>query len=284
MELLHNNLELQAWRQQFSSDQKVGLIPTMGALHKAHATLFVTARPQCDQVVASVFINPLQFERSDDLKAYPRTMEQDLAMLEDLKVDAVYLPTPEDMYPAGYATSVDPGLSGSQFEGAARPGHFAGVLTVVLKLFQRCRPTSAYFGQKDAQQLFLVRRMVRDLDLPLTIIPCATLREDDGLAFSSRNARLSAAARQEALVLHRALSAAVTAFEAGEHNPRTLEAQMRSCFESSIAELAYADVIDDITFESASDSAAATDHPWRALIAARLEGVHLLDKLPLGTP
>lgn len=284
MELLHNNAELQAWRQQFSSDTTVGLIPTMGALHRAHATLFDTARPECDQVLASVFINPLQFERTDDLKAYPRTMEQDLAMLERLNVDAVYLPTPDDMYPAGYATSVEPGLNGSQFEGAARPGHFAGVLTVVLKLFQRCRPAMAYFGQKDAQQLFLVRRMVRDLDLPLTIQPCATLREDDGLAFSSRNARLSASARQEALVLHRALTAAVKAFEGGEHHPRKLEALMRSCFDSSNADLAYADVIDDITFESASESDPISDHPWRALIAARLEGVHLLDNLLLGTP
>jgi pantoate--beta-alanine ligase len=284
MELLHNNAELQAWRQQISPDHKVGLIPTMGALHKAHATLFVTARPECDQVLASVFINPLQFERTDDLKAYPRTMDQDLAMLEGLEVDAVYLPTPDDMYPSGFATSVDPGLSGSQFEGFARPGHFAGVLTVVLKLFQRCRPATAYFGQKDAQQLFLVQRMVRDLDLPLTVQACPTLREDDGLAFSSRNARLSAAARQEALVLHRALTAASTAFEAGEHNPRSLEALMRSFFDSSSAEFAYADVIDDITFESAEDSAGASANPWRALIAARLEGVHLLDNLPLGTP
>ncbi|MCP4091814.1 MAG: pantoate--beta-alanine ligase [Planctomycetes bacterium] len=284
MELLNNNAELQAWRRQFSPEETVGLIPTMGALHKAHATLFDTARPECDQVVASVFINPLQFERTDDLKAYPRTMEQDLAMLENLKVDAVYLPTPDDMYPSGFATSVDPGDSAVQFEGAARPGHFAGVLTVVLKLFQRCRPTTAYFGQKDAQQLFLVQRMTRDLDLPLTVQACPTLREDDGLAFSSRNARLSKVARQQALVLHQALTAAVAEFQAGDRDPRKLEATMRTFFEDSPAVLAYADVIDEVTFQSAQTSSTSHGHAWRALIAARLEGVHLLDNLLLGNP
>ncbi|MDP7062294.1 MAG: pantoate--beta-alanine ligase [Planctomycetota bacterium] len=284
MELLNNHAELRTWRQQFSSDHKVGLVPTMGALHKAHATLFLTARPACDQLLASVFINPLQFERTDDLKAYPRTLEEDLEMLENLGVDAVYLPTPEDMYPAGFATSIDPGESGVQFEGAARPGHFAGVLTVVLKLFQRCRPTTAYFGQKDAQQLFLVQRMVRDLDLPLTVQACPTLREDDGLAFSSRNARLSAAGRQQALVLHRALTIAQDAFQAGERDPRHLEAKMRECFTDSPAKLAYADVVDEITFKSANASETPAGHAWRALIGARLEGVHLLDNLPLGNP
>jgi pantoate--beta-alanine ligase len=280
MDLLHNNAELQAWRAQFGNQVSVGLVPTMGALHKAHATLFDTARPQCDQVIASVFINPLQFERPDDLQAYPRTLEEDLEMLQGLQVDAVYLPTPEDMYPQGFVTGVVPGPAGDRFEGASRPGHFAGMLTVVLKLFLRCQPTTAYFGQKDAQQLFLVRRMVEDFDLRLAVQECPTLREDDGLAFSSRNARLSAAARQHALVLHQSLQAAASAFQAGERDPRRLEASMRACFEDSPAQLAYADVIDDRCFDSATGAAAV---PWRAVVAARLEGVHLLDNLPLGT-
>lgn len=280
MKLLHNNAELQDWRAQFGRQVTIGLVPTMGALHKAHSTLFATARPQCDQVVASVFINPLQFERPDDLKAYPRTLEQDLALLESLQVDAVYLPTPEDMYPEGFVIAVAPGLVGGQFEGAARPGHFAGMLTVVLKLFQRCQPTTAFFGQKDAQQLFLVRRMVEDFDLRLTVQECQTLREADGLAFSSRNARLSSNARQQAVVLHQSLQTAARAFEAGERNPRQLEAMMRACFEDSSAALAYADVVDDRCFDSATTAAAV---PWRAVVAARLEGVHLLDNIPLGT-
>lgn len=280
MKLLHNNAELQEWRAQFGCQVSIGLVPTMGALHKAHSTLFATARPQCDQVVASVFINPLQFERPSDLQAYPRTLEQDLDLLESLQVDAVYLPTPEDMYPEGFVTGVSPGPAGERFEGASRPGHFAGMLTVVLKLFLRCQPTTAFFGQKDAQQLFLVRRMAEDFDLRLTVQECPTLREDDGLAFSSRNARLSANARQQALVLHQALQAAATAFEAGERNPRQLESSMRACFTGSSAELAYADVVDDRCFDSATAAAAV---PWRAVVAARLEGVHLLDNLPLGT-
>ncbi len=280
MELLNNNAELQEWRSGLAADASVGLVPTMGALHKAHATLFVTARPASDQVLASVFINPLQFERPDDLKAYPRTLEQDLAMLQDLKVDAVYLPTPEDMYPEGFVTGVVPGPVGERFEGASRPGHFAGMLTVVLKLFQRCRPTTAFFGAKDAQQLFLVKRMVDDFDLPLSVQECPTLREDAGLAFSSRNARLSSDARQQALVLHEALTSAAAAFDSGERDPRVLERLMRDKFSSSPAELAYADVIDDRCFDSAGSEPAV---PWRAIIAARLEGVHLLDNLPLGT-
>jgi pantoate--beta-alanine ligase len=279
MELLHCNAELQEWRQRLGPHTGLGLVPTMGALHKAHGTLFTTARPQCDVVLASVFINPLQFERPDDLKAYPRTLEEDLALLESLAVDAVYLPSPEDMYPEGFATTVVPGPSGGSFEGAARPGHFAGVLTVVLKLFLRCRPSAAFFGEKDAQQLFLVRRMVEDLDLPLRIEPCPTLREDDGLAFSSRNARLSAVARRQALVLYRSLCAAAAAFDGGEHDPRALEAVLRACFESSPAELAYADVVDDRSFLSA---ARVPDVPLRAVVAARLEGVHLLDNRLLG--
>ena len=280
MNILHSHAQLQQWRSGFTVASTLGLVPTMGALHKAHATLFVTARPLCDQVLASVFINPLQFERPDDLKAYPRTLAQDLEMLESLHVDAVYLPTPEDMYPEGFVTGVVPGPCGDRFEGAARPGHFAGMLTVVLKLFQRCQPHIAFFGQKDAQQLFLVRRMVEDFDLPLTIQECPTLREDDGLAFSSRNARLSSAARKQALVLHQSLTAAADAFQAGERNPRRLEAWMQACFEGSPAELVYAAVVDDRRFESASTSATL---PWRAVVGARLEGVHLLDNLPLRT-
>lgn len=280
MKQLSDGASLRAWRDSLDPDQSVGFVPTMGALHKAHGTLFTTARPDCDQLLASVFINPLQFERADDLKAYPRTLEEDLTLLERLGVDAVYLPTPEDMYEFGFSTKVQPGPVGDLFEGAARPGHFEGVLTVVLKLFQRSRPQAAYFGQKDAQQLFLVRRMVRDLDLPLDIVPCPTLREDDGLAFSSRNARLSSNAREQALVLFRSLRTTAEAFEEGERNPRALARLLRSCFEGSEAELAYAEVIRDDTFEAAE---AVPGVPWRAIVAARLEGVHLLDNLMLGT-
>ncbi|MGB0954087.1 MAG: pantoate--beta-alanine ligase [Planctomycetota bacterium] len=279
MQKLTDAAALKAWRDALPSSTQVALVPTMGALHVGHHSLLQHAAKDGAAVIASIFVNPLQFEREEDLTFYPRTLAADLAMLEDLGVAAVYMPSVEDLYPQGFQVSLDPGPAGATFEGAARPGHFAGMLTVVHKLFARCRPHTAWFGEKDAQQLFLVRRMAADLDMGIQVHACPTYREEDGLAYSSRNVRLGEQARQDALVLSRALQACTEAYGEGERNPRVLESQMRAQFEGSPAVFAYADVITEENFVAAE---AGDDQHWRAVVAARLDGVHLLDNRYLG--
>ena len=186
---------------------EVGLVPTMGALHAGHASLFAAARAENDLVVASLFVNPAQFGEQADLDAYPADLARDEAFSAAAGVDVLFAPTVDEMYPAGYATWVDVGDAGA--EGRSRPGHFRGVATVCLKLFNIVRPHRAYFGQKDAQQAIVVRRLVRDLDVDLDIRVVPTVRDDDGLALSSRNVRLDADARTRALALPRALQHAI---------------------------------------------------------------------------
>jgi pantoate--beta-alanine ligase len=183
-----------------------GLVPTMGALHDGHVALLRAARQENRTVVMSLFVNPAQFDEQADLAAYPRDEARDLEVAEAERVDAVFVPAPEELYPPGFATWVDPGETGA--EGAGRPGHFRGVATVCLKLFDLVRPERAYFGQKDAQQLAMIRRLVRDLNVPVEIRAVPTVRDPDGLALSSRNGRLSAEEREQALGLPRALAAA----------------------------------------------------------------------------
>jgi pantoate--beta-alanine ligase len=191
-----------------SLDGAVGLVPTMGALHDGHRALFRTARAENDTVVASLFVNPAQFDEAADLAAYPRDETRDAAIAEEEGVDVLFAPSAEEMYPPGFGTWVDPDDTGA--EGAARPGHFRGVATVCLKLMNIVRPERAYFGQKDAQQVAVLRRLVRDLNVPVEIRVVPTVRDDDGLALSSRNVRLSAAERAQALALPRALHDAAT--------------------------------------------------------------------------
>lgn len=188
-------------------DGEVGLVPTMGALHSGHVALFRAARAENDTVVASLFVNPAQFDERSDLAAYPRDEVRDAAIAELAGVDVLFAPEPEEMYPAGFGTWVDVDETGA--EGTARPGHFRGVATVCLKLFNIVRPRRAYFGQKDAQQAIVVRRLVRDLDLDIRIRVIPTVRDTDGLALSSRNVLLSPAERERALGLPRALAKAV---------------------------------------------------------------------------
>lgn len=279
---LHDQAELNIWRASRRPGSRIGLVPTMGALHGGHTSLVQRAAAECEEVLASIFVNPMQFENGADLERYPRTLEDDCAVLAQLGATAVYLPAATEIYPPGFQVSVDPGPVAERLEGAARPGHFAGVATVVLKLLMRTGVSRAYFGEKDAQQLFLVRRMARDLDLPVTILPCATVREADGLALSSRNVHLSAADRSDAVRLYRGLSAAVEAFAAGERDVDALETVLRRPFLEGAAELAYAAIIDDSSFDR--PVAGAEGGPWRAVIAARISGVHLLDNLALGRP
>ncbi|MBI1861720.1 MAG: pantoate--beta-alanine ligase [Deltaproteobacteria bacterium] len=188
--------------------ERIGFVPTMGCLHEGHLSLVREAKRTNDRVIVSIFVNPLQFGPKEDLKNYPRPFEEDCALLEKEGVDLLFHPTPEDLYPAGFDTTLKAGRLATHLCGASRPGHFDGVLTVCLKLFTIMQPTIAVFGEKDFQQLTLIRRMVTDLNLPLTIIPAATVREPDGLALSSRNRYLSPKLRARAPQIHQALEAA----------------------------------------------------------------------------
>lgn len=194
----------------------LGLVPTMGALHAGHADLISTARRECGTVAVSVFVNPLQFDRADDLATYPRPLEADVDLCGRLGVDVVFAPSATEMYPEPALCTVDVGRLGDHLCGRHRPGHFQGVATVVLKLFQIARPDAAFFGEKDAQQLAVVRRMVKDFNVPVRIVAVPTVREDDGLALSSRNRRLDAAGRQRAPSLYRALLDVQARVRAGE--------------------------------------------------------------------
>ena len=202
--------------------EPVGLVPTMGALHPGHLSLARAAKKECASVVASIFVNPTQFGPSEDLAAYPRDLPRDLGLLEKEGVDLVWTPTPEIIYPPGFQTWVTVEQVSQGLEGSMRPGHFRGVATVVAKLFNAVQPHRAYFGQKDAQQAAVVRRMAADLDFPLEIVVCPTLREADGLAMSSRNAYLNPAERQAATVLSRALQVAKATCLSGAHQGENL--------------------------------------------------------------
>ena len=195
-----------------------GLVPTMGALHDGHRSLFERARKECDRVAATIFVNPLQFGPKEDLAAYPRNLPGDLELCRQAGVDVVFAPPPSEMYAPGFCSNVDVGREADTMEGAQRPGHFRGVSTVVARLFAIARPHRAYFGQKDAQQVAVIRRLVQDLGFPLQLVECPTVREADGLAMSSRNVYLDAKDRAAAPVIHRALRAAQAAFAAGERD------------------------------------------------------------------
>jgi pantoate--beta-alanine ligase len=231
-------------------DEPVGLIPTMGYLHQGHLSLVRRAAEECASVVVSIFVNPTQFGPNEDLAAYPRNMERDLRLLEPLGVDLVWTPTPEIMYPDGYQTWVQVEALTKPLEGARRPSHFRGVTTVVAKLFNGVLPAKAYFGQKDAQQATVIRRMVRDLNFPLEIVVCPIVREPDGLAMSSRNAYLNPEQRQAATVLYRALNTAKESYEAGERDAERLRALMRETIAAEpLAQMQYVSCADHDTLE-----------------------------------
>lgn len=227
---------------------RLGLVPTMGALHEGHLSLVRRAREECDHVGVSIFVNPTQFGPQEDLSRYPRDLERDRRLLEPLGVDVVWTPTPQEMYPSGFQTWVTVEDVAQPLEGRARPGHFRGVATVVAKLFNAFTPHVAYFGQKDAQQVVVIKQMVRDLNFPLEIVVCPTVREPDGLALSSRNAYLNPAERQAATVLYRALSAAREAYAAGERNADALRAILSATLAAEpLARADYVSVADPDT-------------------------------------
>jgi pantoate--beta-alanine ligase len=220
-----------------------GLVPTMGALHEGHAALIRRARVECDHVGVSIFVNPSQFSSKEDLSQYPKPISRDLEMLLALGVDLVWTPTNEIVYPPDFQTWVTVEQVSRPLEGAARPGHFRGVATVVAKLFNAFQPQRAYFGQKDAQQVVVIRQMIRDLNFPIELIVCETLREPDGLAMSSRNVRLSSEQRKAASILYRSLSLAKSMFHSGESDANALRDAMRHLIASEpLSELEYVSI------------------------------------------
>lgn len=265
-----------AWRH---AGEQIGLVPTMGALHAGHDSLVARARRENRRVVVSIFVNPRQFGPQEDLARYPRPFDADRERLETLGVDAIFHPAVDQIYPAAFKTTVDPGPLGEVLEGRSRPGHFAGVLTVVLKLINLTQPKRAYFGQKDFQQVVLVRQLVRDFALPTRIVTVPTVREPDGLAISSRNVYLSPEHRVLAPALSAALTEASRRFEAGETNPATLEAVARSSL-ASIPDLAidYVSVVDDTTLSRPNQVI-----PGNVLaLAVKLGSTRLIDNVVFG--
>ena len=257
----------------------VGFVPTMGALHRGHAKLLEAARAECGFVVASIFVNPLQFGPAEDLAAYPRPVEKDQAVAEAAGCDLLFTPDEAVMYPGGPPeVTVDPGALGDRFEGASRPGHFRGVLTAVAKLFGMVGPSRAYFGEKDAQQVVLVRRMAVDLDQPVTVVSVPTVREADGLALSSRNGYLGPEERLAAPVLFDALSTAAALVRGGERDANALKAEMaKQIGAEPLAKLDYVAVVDDDTWAAVD----VVTGPSRALAAARVGPARLIDNLRL---
>ena len=262
-----------------AAPRPLGLVPTMGALHAGHLALVRAAQGECASVVAAIFVNPTQFGPAEDLARYPRPLAEDLGLLEAAGVAAAFVPSVDEMYPAGAATTtVQVGGPALPLEGQARPGHFDGVATVVAKLLLQAGPDRAYFGQKDGQQLAVVRRLVADLDIPVTVVSVPTVREADGLAVSSRNAYLSAEQRAAAPALYRALSAGRDRFRAGAQVPAELEAGCRALLERE-------PLIDAIDYVAAVDP--DTMEPWAgpgvAMLAAavRMGEVRLIDNVLL---
>jgi len=257
----------------------VGFVPKMGALHRGHLSLVERARGESDIVVMSVFVNPLQFGPTEDFGRYPRPIDADARAAADAGVDILFTPSPEEMFPEGRITTVTAGDSAKRWEGQIRPGHFDCVLTVVVKLFNIVQPDVAVFGRKDLQQAGLVKAMVRDLDFPLTVVVAPTVREDDGLALSSRNSYLSASDRQSALVLVRSLRAASAAFDGGERDVQRLEEAGKRLFaDVPAAQLQYFAVVNGDSLEPATEAKPGS----AVIVAARLGDTRLIDNIILG--
>jgi len=271
----------QALAQARREAKTIALVPTMGALHQGHLSLVRAACKRADYTAVSIFVNPTQFGPSEDFAAYPRDLEHDLELLRAEGVDLLFTPTTEVMYASDAQVTVDPGPLATRWEGEVRPGHFAGVATVVAKLFNIVRPDVAFFGEKDYQQLRVVERMVRDLDLAVGIVPCEIVRERDGLAMSSRNVRLSPQERAQATALCEALEAAVRAVAWGERSGEALAACMaEEVAARPLVTLDYAAIVDPHTLEPVD----AVTGPARAIIAAKVGPVRLIDNAALVPP
>ncbi|HEX5141159.1 MAG TPA: pantoate--beta-alanine ligase [Dehalococcoidia bacterium] len=277
MQTLRTIAEVRAVQRSLTGD--VGLVPTMGALHEGHLTLVRSARADNDHVFVSIFVNPTQFGPNEDFAAYPRDIDRDLSLLEAEGVDYVFLPSVEEMYPRDAETYVDVGPISDRLEGAFRPGHFRGVATVVLKLFTIVKPARAYFGRKDAQQLVVIRRMVRDLNVDVEIVPVDTVREPDGLAMSSRNAYLNPTERKAALCLHEALSLAREMWTRGARDAEAFRKRLRELIEDEeLARIDYVSVADPDTLEELD----RIHGPALVSLAVRIGRTRLIDNITLG--
>lgn len=278
-ELLHLTTPsaAQRWANERRQEQlSIALVPTMGALHLGHAALIERAAELSDLTVVSIFVNPTQFDRSDDFDTYPRTLDDDLRLCESVGIDAVYMPTASVMYPAGFDTSIDPGSLATRWEGEHRQGHFAGVATVVTKLFTAVQPHTAVFGEKDFQQLAIIKHVVRDLGLPVDIVGVPTVREHDGLAMSSRNVRLAPEARANSTSIKRGMDEAIAR---SQHASAT--SQIAEHITTAITEcdgtVEYVAVVDPITLEPMI----TLDRDAQLLVAAWFGGVRLIDNAPI---
>lgn len=276
MEILETPEEMRRFADDAArKGRRIGFVPTMGALHHGHGSLMSLARPLCDILVVSVYVNPLQFGPSEDLARYPRDPDGDAALCRARGVDVLFMP--KDLYPDGFATSVSVHGLTERFEGALRPGHFEGVATVCARLFGLVRSEIAVFGEKDFQQLMVLRQMARDLALPVRIVPGPLVRDEDGLASSSRNRYLSADQRTRARSLHRALSAVAASAAAGERDTSRLVSQGQALV--TCDQLDYLEIVDALTLAPIERIA---ERPARALVAARYGATRLLDNVAVG--
>lgn len=257
--------------------ETVGVVPTMGALHDGHLSLARAARRDCARVITTIFVNPKQFNNPDDLKKYPRTEEADAALLATVPVDVIFAPPPEEVYPEGFVTTVSVGGVSEPLEGRMRPGHFDGVATVVTKLFGMSMADRGYFGQKDWQQLQVVQRLVRDLNLPVEIVGCETIRETDGLAMSSRNRQLTPEGRLKAPVLYAAITRAADDIRAGHADRMAIREAAEAIRAAGFDRVEYIELRDAGTLMPSSD----VTRPRRMLAAAWLDGVRLIDNIPV---
>ncbi|MFQ5895799.1 MAG: pantoate--beta-alanine ligase [Nitrospinota bacterium] len=270
----------EACRTARREGKTLGFVPTMGGLHAGHASLIERACRECDAAAISLFVNPTQFGPGEDYGSYPRTWEEDLRLARSLGVDLVFHPDVAEMYPKGFSTHVEVERLAAGLCGRHRPGHFRGVATVVLKLFAVVRPHRAYFGEKDYQQLVLIRRMVEDLSLEVEVVGCPIVRDPDGLALSSRNAYLNAEERRRALALHRGLGRARSLLAAGERRAAALEAAAREELEREGLRVDYASVVHPDTLEPLE----RVEAPARMAVAAWVGRARLIDNCPLDPP
>ncbi|MEQ1827304.1 MAG: pantoate--beta-alanine ligase [Pirellula sp.] len=282
MKLIHDPHEIYAQiEHERRHSKRIGVVPTMGALHQGHLSLVERAKQECDLSVATIFVNPTQFGPNEDLSRYPRTLESDLVLLQKSNCDYVFVPTANQIYRDGHSTYVDPPAVAKQWEGVIRPVHFRGVATIVLKLFQMIPAHVAYFGTKDYQQVAVLRGMVEDLNIPVRIEACPTIREADGLAMSSRNRYLSSDERGRALGLWRCLTAAQKKLDEGCHATSELEASMIEILERApVDSIDYAAVVHPDSMERID----RVEECAVAIVAARVGGTRLIDNLMLVAP
>jgi pantoate--beta-alanine ligase len=276
MQVVKTIPEIRALRQQITGT--VGFVPTMGYLHQGHLALVKNAKAENASVIVSIYVNPTQFGPREDLGAYPRDLNRDLDLLQKGRADIVFVPSDDEMYPPGFSSWVDVEKVTERLEGAARPGHFRGVATVVAKLFNIVQPTRAYFGQKDVQQVVVIKRMVADFNMGIEIVVMPTVRESDGLAMSSRNIYLSAKERQAATILFKALTLARQLRQGGERDAEKIRQQMTLLIQKeSLAQIDYVSIADAETLAELN----LLDRPAVASLAVRIVKTRLIDNMPL---